>query len=454
MAARPAARSAETPTPERFSHRAWLQPVLVAMTIALVFIGLYVGFARDPVPHHIPIAVAGPGLAGQVADALGSAVYVTEVGDATAGARLVSAGDVVAALDATGGGLRLAVASASGPTTVTALEHAVTGFAASSHRTISVTELVPLSAYDSRGMAGFYVAFGVSLASFSLAQNLLNAARRLRLRHRIAVTTGFTVLVGTAAGLLAGPVFGALPAPILPLALTLALLSAAAAFATLALGAWFGSIGIPLSTLLFVTVGNSTSGGVIGQNLLPALAEAVSAVLPQGAAVRALRDLSYFHGAHVITPLLTLAGWAVAGALLVHVRERMRAGADAPAGVGSVIGRIVPAIPALAAVVVTDRAGEVVGRAAVRPDGGFEVPGLPVGPGTVTVLADGYVPQATPVDVPARGSAETEFALRSAIRPRNVARYAVGDTPTARVKCARSQDAVPRPVRAAIHSTV
>lgn len=390
--------------------------MVVSTVIVLVFIGLYVGFARDPLPHHIPIAVVGQGLAGQVSDSLGSAVAVTEVGDPAQGARLVSDGDVVAALTATATGLRLDVGSASGQTTVTALERAVSGFAAGSHRPVSITDLVPLSPYDSRGMAGFYVAFGVSLASFSLAQNLVGAARRLRLRHRVAVTTGFTVLGGAAAAVLAGPVYGALPAPIVPLALTLALLSAAAAFATQALGTWFGSIGIPLSTLLFVTVGNSTSGGVIGQNLLPSMAQVVSAVLPPGAAVRALRDLSYFHGAHVIMPLVTLACWAVVGAVLVYVRERLSARAEVPAGSGSIVGRVGQAVAPSATVVVTDRTGEVVGRSTVRRDGRFEVSRLPVGPGTVTVVAEGYQPRAMAVDVPAHGVADTEFVLRSGAR--------------------------------------
>lgn len=58
-----------------------------------------------------------------------------------------------------------------------------------------------------------------------------------------------------------------------------------------------------------MTIGNSTSGAIIGYDLLPAPARAVSAQLPPGAAVRALRDVSYFGGAHLTVSLLTLAAW-------------------------------------------------------------------------------------------------------------------------------------------------
>jgi hypothetical protein len=77
-----------------------------------------------------------------------------------------------------------------------------------------------------------------------------------------------------------------------------------------------------VATLLLLTVGNSTSGATIGVVLLPRLARIVSGLLPPGAAIRAVADLSYFGGAHVSGPLITLALWAVIGALLVGLRSR------------------------------------------------------------------------------------------------------------------------------------
>ena len=126
--------------------------------------------------------------------------------------------------------------------------------------------------------------------------------------------------LGLAGAALAGPVLGAVPAPFAPLALTLALLAGAAAFATKLLGSFFDPIGVPAATLLLLTVGNSTSGATIGEDLLPAAAQAVSAALPPGAAVRAITDLSYSGGAHVAPALLTLGVWVLLSAALVWVR--------------------------------------------------------------------------------------------------------------------------------------
>lgn len=145
-----------------------------------------------------------------------------------------------------------------------------------------------------RGLAGFYVAFGVTLAGFVLASNVLGLAKLLHLRHRFWLLGGASAAIGTLAAIIAGPLLGAVPAPVIFLALTLTLLAAAAAFTTKLLGAYLGPVGLPIATLVLLTVGNATSGAVIGADLLPSAARAVSALLPPGAAVRAIRSLSYF----------------------------------------------------------------------------------------------------------------------------------------------------------------
>jgi hypothetical protein len=74
---------------------------------------------------------------------------------------------------------------------------------------------------------------------------------------------------------------------------------------------------------LLLTVGNATSGAVIGADLLPAAARTVSALLPPGAAVRTITDLSYFNGAHAAGPVITLALWSAIAAVLLGVRPRL-----------------------------------------------------------------------------------------------------------------------------------
>lgn len=167
----------------------------------------------------------------------------------------------------------------------------------------------------------FYTGLGIALASTSLAQNLGAARNRSTWSQRMLITGAFSTLSGATAALLAGPLTGGLPGPVWSVALTLALLAAAGALTAQALAAWWGPAGYASATMLFIAVGMSTSGGVVDVGLLPAPAQAVSALLPPGAAVRAIRDVSYFGGHDVSIPLLTLACWVVAGAALLRIRE-------------------------------------------------------------------------------------------------------------------------------------
>lgn len=312
--------------------RAWLQPTVIALIVAAAFISCYVGLQRNPQPHQVPVAVSAPGLPGAIHQALGDSVEVQPVADAAAARRAVEHHDAVAALSADGpDGLRLEVAGADGTSTTVAVKTLVGAYAHGAGKHLTTEDVVPLAHYDARGLAGFYMAFGVTLAGFVLGSNALGLAGLLHLRHRLWLLGGTSVAIGMVAAIIAGPVLHAVPAPVVPLIFTLSLLAAAAAFTTKLLGTYLGPVGIPVATLLLLTVGNATSGATIGADLLPAAARAVSALLPPGAAVRAITDLSYFDGAHATVPVITLALWAVVAALLLGLRPRLTRRRTAPA---------------------------------------------------------------------------------------------------------------------------
>ncbi|MFK4148452.1 hypothetical protein [Streptomyces sp. NPDC004065] len=305
--------------------RAWLQPAVIALVVVAAFITCYIGLQRDPRPHHLPVAVTATALPDDMREALGGSVDVRPVADAAAAHRAVTSHDVVAALSADGRhGLRLEVAGADGASTTSAVKALVGAYAHGAGRHLTTEDVVPLTRFDARGLAGFYMAFGVTLAGFVLGSNALGLAGVLNLRHRFRLLAGASLAIGTVAAVIAGPVLAAVPAPVLPLILTLTLLAAAAAFTTKLLGTYLGPVGVPVATLLLLTVGNATSGATIGADLLPAAARAVSALLPPGAAFRAITDLSYFDGAHAAGPVTTLAVWAVGAALLLGLRARRR----------------------------------------------------------------------------------------------------------------------------------
>ena len=305
----------------------WLPVVVTGLVTGTAFIAVYVGLQRDPTPDELPMAVVGEQLATAARDGLGDAAAVTHVDSRDAGADLVRGGDAVAVLGATSPStVRLEYAGAAGPSESGAARGLAAGLAADAGLTLEESDLVPLVRFDSRGLTAFYVVFGVTLASFVLAQGLFAASGAVRLGHRLAAIGGFAVAVGVVAAVLAGPVYGALPVPFPLLALSLALLSAASAYATSALAAWLGPAGIGLAVLLLTTVGNATSGATIGVDLLPGWAQLVSPVLPPGAGVRAVTDLGYFDGSHAPASLLVLLAWALGGLGVVLLRARTATG--------------------------------------------------------------------------------------------------------------------------------
>ncbi|MGW1912975.1 hypothetical protein ACWCQS_20135 [Streptomyces sp. NPDC002076] len=306
----------------RIPVRAWLQPFLIGLVIVSAFVSCYIGLMRDPQPHRMPVAVTGPELANRVQQVLGDSIDVRRADSPDEARDAVRHRDVVAALGAEhhDKALKLDVASANGLSTTTAVTKLVTAYGNGAGQRVTVSDVVPLTRYDARGMAGFYVSFGVTLSGFVLAQNVVGLSSLLHLRHRFTLMAVFSAASGLVAAAIAGPLLGSIPAPFLPLAFVLALLAAAAAFTTKLLATYLGPMGIPVATLLLLTVGNSTSGATVGSDLMPGGARTLSALLPPGAAVRGVADLSYFQGSHVLAPLATLTLWAAGAALLLAIR--------------------------------------------------------------------------------------------------------------------------------------
>ncbi|MFF1634154.1 hypothetical protein [Leifsonia sp. NPDC058248] len=307
-------------------HKAWITLVVTGLVLGAAFIAVYVGLQRSPEPLHLPIAIAGEQLASAAEHDLGGKAAVTEVPSLAEGAKLVRDGDAVAAAGLSAPTtLQVDYAGAKGLSESAAARGLLQGVADHAGLTVSEQDLVPLVKYDGRGLSAFYVVFGVTLSSFVLAQGLTAAAGKIRLRHRLYAIGGFAVVIGLVAATIAGPLLGALTAPWPALALTLSLMSAAVAFTTKALGAWLGGPGISLAVLSLTTVGNAVSGATIGYDILPSWAQAISAVLPPGAAYRAVNHFGYYNGSTAWSSLVVLAIWAAAGFGLVLLRPATRA---------------------------------------------------------------------------------------------------------------------------------
>ena len=93
-----------------------------------------------------------------------------------------------------------------------------------------------------------------------------------------------------------------------------ALLVLSAAAVTMAFQVLFGVIGVGVTVVLFVVLGNPSAGGAYPPPLLPPFWRAISSAIPNGAGVQAVRKVTYFGGHAVGANLLVVAIYTVAGA--------------------------------------------------------------------------------------------------------------------------------------------
>jgi hypothetical protein len=312
---------------------AFTQPLGIGLLIALTFLLTYLAALHKPQPHHLSVGVVAPPQAvAQLQRSLSTptadAVALRPVADATAARHQVERGQTVAAyLPSQDGQVDwLLLAGAQGAAVTQTVTGIVTAAAAAHGQgtRLQVDDVVPLSAEDPRGFSGFYVVFGITLAGFIFGQTSHTYSRRLPLGRRLIQALVFAVLAGLAGALVAGPLLGVLPGPLLALAGILVLLALATALVTIALTALLGDPGIVVATLLLVILGNATSGGVVASSFLPGGFRQLSPVLPAGAATQALGRVGYFDPRAALGPVVVLAAWVLGGLLLVAVRGRRR----------------------------------------------------------------------------------------------------------------------------------
>ena len=85
-----------------------------------------------------------------------------------------------------------------------------------------------------------------------------------------------------------------------------------------------GVLGIGLTVIVFVILGNPSAGGTYQSPLLPSFWAAIGTVLPNGAGTDALRRVIYFNGHGIHTAMTVLVIWIVSGAVLTLVGSGLR----------------------------------------------------------------------------------------------------------------------------------
>ncbi|MGI8668152.1 MAG: DUF3533 domain-containing protein [Jatrophihabitans sp.] len=344
-------------TPDGFLAELWdaisvrtVGLVLGVLVLQLGFILSYVGAFHSPSPHRIPVAVVAPGQTGATLTArlnglAARPVNARSVADEATARRLLGRGSTSAALlvNTTGSADTLLVASAGGTSVASAVEQAITGVEAAQRRSVTVSDVRGLQPGDGRGLTGFYLVIGWIVGGYLVAALLgvAKGARPATARRaviRLLAVVPYAIVSGLGGTVVVGPVLGALTGHLLALWWLGTLLVFAAAAVTMAFQVLFGVLGIGVTVLVFVVLGNPSAGGAYQAPLLPPFWRAISSALPNGAGTDAVRRIVYFHS-HAITGHLVVIGcYAVIGSAVAiaasTLRQRRTDAGSAPAGRG------------------------------------------------------------------------------------------------------------------------
>lgn len=183
--------------------------------------------------------------------------------------------------------------------------------------TVTVTDVAPLSSDDPRG-TGLAIA-GLPLAMGGMIGGILVALFVAGTWRRLGAVLAYGLMGGLGlAGILEGW-FHVLQGSFWVNAGAIGLGIAATAALIAGLSALIGRAGIALGAVITMLIGNPLSALTLPKEFLPAPWGDVGQWLIPGASGTLLRNISYFPSADALFPWLVLAGWALAGAVLIAV---------------------------------------------------------------------------------------------------------------------------------------
>lgn len=293
--------------------------------LQLAFIWSYVGAFHATAPYKLPIDVVAPAtVSGQVASKLnalpGTPLHARVVSSVAAAQNAIRTGRQAGALVISPFSTTdtLYVATGGGSAQATALEAVIDKVEAVQHRNVSIHDLVPAQPGDARGLSGFYLVIGWMVGGYLMASMLgmVRGARPANVRHallRLLALVPYAVLSGLGAAYVIDPLLGALTGHFVELWWLGALVVFASGAVANALQSLFGSVGVGITILALVVLGNPSAGGAYQADLLPGFWRALNPVLPNGRAVDAIRDIVYFGSHGLAQNLLVLAVYAAAG---------------------------------------------------------------------------------------------------------------------------------------------
>jgi hypothetical protein len=295
--------------------------VMLGLTVVIVaFISSYASALGKPSPRHVPVAVsAPPAVLGKLEAS--SLLRVYPVADLARARSMVEDRTAYGALLLPPTGpATLLVANGGGHAVATVLMQLGQQAAYARGTTLTTVDLAPTSPNDPNGTVEFYcIAFlflGGAIGATVLGR-VAGPVRGLRgALERLGLVLVYAALLSVVVTLFADVALGDLVGHFGFLFLTLWLFAVAVCLAVTGLSALVGLASIVL-ILVLIILGNPSSGGPVPRPLLNGFYSGLNPVLPQGAALSALRGVQYFGDRGIDLGLLCLLIWVLAGLALL-----------------------------------------------------------------------------------------------------------------------------------------
>jgi hypothetical protein len=190
-------------------------------------------------------------------------------------------------------------------------------------REVTTKVVAPLPTADRTGAVVGLLLLPTLIGGYLIATMLFSFTQIAVAEGRIAVILGFSIIVALITGASAG-LTGAVPwSHVWTLLPCFALVTAAVALPGVAIQHLVGKMGTLLMAVLFIVIGGAAAGG-IGVSLLPNYWQTIGTLFPPRHAVNLFRNVRYFDGHNIVTPIAVLGAYALIGIAVIVIVQRQR----------------------------------------------------------------------------------------------------------------------------------
>jgi hypothetical protein len=305
------------------------------LVLIFVFVGSNVAANHAPRPHGLPLGVVGPpravaAVAGDLDRKAPGAFAVRAYGSLAAARTAILHRSVYGALEPAPPPVLL-VADAASSFVAALLQQTFQAVAHAQGQRLTIYDVAPLPPSDSTGATSFSATISLVIAGILGTSMIYLVTRDRTLAVRLTALVILAAGAGLLTALVTNVVVGAFSGHFLAIWGVATLFVLAMVMPITAFQVLFGLPGTAVGLVVFVVVGDPSSGGSTAPQLLPNPWRDISQGLPPGAAVTAMRDVVYFQGYGSTRGLITLGVYAVLGAIAAVIVNGVRRPSRPPA---------------------------------------------------------------------------------------------------------------------------